>query len=133
MKTIIASKDSVLRRLISDLLTGPSNQVQTTSKSSELIQWILEEDIDLIVVDFELIGMDGVESLPILKQIRPQVPIIMISSGLSWEASRGIAEAGVFYHFNKPIDPQDMLQVVTAAKAHKKIRNPQDKFVVPWE
>lgn len=114
MNIIVASSDGALRRSLADLLSSPSNQVWTTPKSSELIRWILDEDFDVIVADVDLVGMDGMEALPILKQLRPKVPIIMLSADASVEVSRRIAEEGVFYHFVKPVDPSDLMQVVRA-------------------
>ena len=107
---------------MADLLTGPSHNVEATPKSSDLIRLALDRDFDLMVVDVDLLGMDGVESLAILKQVRPKVPIIMISSDTSDELSRRIAEAGVFYHFVKPVDAPDLIQVVKAAGVGRGVR-----------
>ena len=114
MDIIVASSDGALRQSLADLLESPSNHVQTTSKSSELIQWVLDGNFDAVVVDDDLAGMGGVEALPILKQIRPKLPIIVLSFEVSQEVSRRIAEIGVLYHFVKPVNPSDMLQVVRA-------------------
>jgi CheY-like chemotaxis protein len=64
--------------------------------------------------------MGGVEALPILKQIRPKLPIIVLSSNASPEVSQQIAEIGVFYHFTKPVNPSDMLQVVRAIEGSRR-------------
>lgn len=114
MNIIVASSDGVSRKLLADLLESPLNCVRMTTKSSELIQWVLDEDVDAVVVDVDLGGMDGLESLPILKHLRPKLPIIMLSADASTEVSRRIAEVGVFYHFVKPIDPSDMIHVMRA-------------------
>lgn len=114
MNIIVASSDSQVRRTVSDLLDPTSNQVRTTPRSSELIRWALDGDFDVFVVDVDLVGMDGVETLSILKQVRPKVPVIMLSSDASHEVSRQIAEIGVFYHFVKPLDAADLMQVIKA-------------------
>ncbi len=115
MKVIIASSDSALRRSLSDLLANATDEVRTTPRSGDLIRWVLDGDFDLVIVDVELAGMDGVETLSILKQVRPKVPVIMLSSDASTEMGRRIAEIGVLYHFVKPVRPSDMLEVVRAA------------------
>lgn len=124
MNIIVASRDEGLRRSLARLLDSPSNHVQTTSRSSELIQWVqdgnfdvewvLDGNFDVVIVDDDLAGMGGVETLPLLKQIRPKLPIIMLSSGTSIEVGRRIAEVGVFYHFVKPVDLSDLMHVVRA-------------------
>lgn len=114
MDIIVASSDGELRRSLADLLSSSSNHVRTTPRSSELIRWAIDGEADAVVVDVDLVGMDGVEALPILKQLRPKVPIIVLSSGASVEVGRRIAEIGVFYHFVKPVDPSELMQVVQA-------------------
>lgn len=116
MDIIVASSDGVLRRSLADLLGDSPNRVRTTSKSSELIQWILDGEVDAVVVDVDLAGMDGVETLPILKKLRPKVPIVMLSADTSLDVSRRIAEVGVFYHFVKPVDPSDLMHVMRAVE-----------------
>ena len=116
MNIIVASSDSVVRRSLADLLGATSNQVRTTPKSGELIRWALDGDFDAFVLDVDLVGMDGLETLSILKQVRPKVPVVMLSSDASPEVGRQIAEIGVFYHFVKPVNPSDMLQVIRAVE-----------------
>lgn len=112
MKLIIASNDSSLRRSLADLLADASDEVRTTPKSGDLIRWALDGDFGPILLDVDLAGMDGLETLSILKQVRPKVPIIMFSSDASPDVGRRIAEIGVLYHFVKPASPSDVLQVV---------------------
>ncbi len=127
MNIIVASSDSVVRRSLADLLGAASNQVRTTPKSGELIRWALDGDFNVFVLDVDLVGMDGLETLSILKQVRPKVPVIMLSSDASPEVGRQIAEIGVFYHFVKPANPSDVLQVVRAVE-----ETPNDRATKPF-
>ena len=58
--------------------------------------------------------MDGVESLSVLRRVRPDVPIIIVSEETTDQVSRQIALEGAFYHFHKPLYSEDFLKVVDA-------------------
>lgn len=114
VKALVASQSRELRDQVSDILCGASHQVAATDRSGELLNRVLNEAFDLLVIDVDLCGMDGVESLSVLRRIRPKIPVVMVSGDVSTQVSQQIAREGVFYHFNKPIYEQDFLEVVDA-------------------
>jgi len=114
VNVIVASRDRDFRDQITQILQDHSHRVVSTDQSSQLIDQILKDSFDLIVTDVDLSGMDGVESLPILRRLRPKVPIVMVSEELPPQRSQQIAREGAFYHFHKPLYDYDFLQVVEA-------------------
>ena len=65
---------------------------------------ILDVDLDLLIIDTELSGISGMETMPIIKKLRPNVPIIFVSSDISFEIGQQIAEFGIWSNLNKPIE-----------------------------
>jgi CheY-like chemotaxis protein len=58
----------------------------------------------LILSDINMPGMSGLELLPRARQVRPEVPVIMITAYGDDETRRKAAEAGAAGLFTKPID-----------------------------
>ena len=58
----------------------------------------------LILSDINMPGMSGLELLPIAKDLRPDVPIIMITAYGDAETKRKALESGADALFTKPID-----------------------------
>jgi CheY-like chemotaxis protein len=58
----------------------------------------------LILSDINMPGMSGLELLPRARQVRPEVPVIMITAYGDDETRRKAAEAGAAGLFAKPID-----------------------------
>jgi len=57
---------------------------------------------DLIILDFSMPVMNGVEAAKIFKQVMPEVPILMLTAhfGIADEAARDVGVLGVFAEDN---------------------------------
>ena len=64
----------------------------------------LEQSLILILSDINMPGMTGLEMLPKVKALRPEVPVIMITAYGDSETKRKAIEGGAEGLLTKPID-----------------------------
>ena len=64
----------------------------------------IEETLILILSDVNMPGMTGLEMLPKVREMRPDVPIIMITAYADPETRRKAIEGGATGLLTKPID-----------------------------
>ena len=64
----------------------------------------IEQALILILSDINMPGMTGLEMLPKVKEIRPDVPVIMITAYGDAETKRRALEGGAEALLTKPID-----------------------------
>ena len=64
----------------------------------------IEQSLILILSDINMPGMTGLEMLPKAKEIRPDVPVIMITAYGDADTKRKAIESGVDGLLTKPID-----------------------------
>jgi CheY-like chemotaxis protein len=64
----------------------------------------IEQTLILILSDINMPGMTGLEMLPKVKQMRPDVPVIMITAYGDAETRRKAIEGGASGLLTKPID-----------------------------
>ncbi|HLX17415.1 MAG TPA: response regulator [Bradyrhizobium sp.] len=64
----------------------------------------IEQTLILICSDINMPGMTGLEMLPRVKEIRPEVPVIMITAYGDPETRRKALEGGASGLLTKPID-----------------------------
>ncbi len=62
------------------------------------------QSLILILSDINMPGMTGLEMLPKVKEIRPQVPVIMITAYGDADTKRKALESGATGLLTKPID-----------------------------
>src|ERR1017187_4460013 len=65
---------------------------------------IMEQPLILILSDINMPGMTGLEMLPKVKEMRPDVPVIMITAYGDPETKRKAIEGGAEGLLAKPID-----------------------------
>ena len=97
-----------------ELLAGHDRELLTATNGNEALKIAIDQDIDLIILDVQMPGMDGFEVAQILKSSKRtrDVPIIFASAVKKEQRSimKGFDEGAVDYLF-KPLDPE-----VTKAK-----------------
>ena len=62
------------------------------------------DDLILILSDINMPGMTGLELLPMIRQMRPSLPVIMITAYGDAETRRHAMEAGANGLLTKPVD-----------------------------
>ena len=101
---LIASDDARVTESIADAIDEEQFFPIYSNRASEVLLKILDFNLDLLILDIDLSGMSGLEIIPIIKKIRPNVPVIVVSSDNSFETGKKVAKFGVWLFLLKPID-----------------------------
>lgn len=82
VRILIVDDSAVIRRLLSNLLTsGPEIVVVGTAGNGiQALARIPEVKPDLVTLDIEMPGMDGLETLVEIRKLYPKLPVIMFST-----------------------------------------------------
>ena len=76
----------------------------SASDALKRIASTIEQSLILILSDINMPGMTGLEMLPKVKEIRPEVPVIMITAYGDPDTKRKALENGASGLLTKPID-----------------------------
>ena len=90
-------------------------EVRTAESGPAALEVLAREPVDLIVTDYKMPGMTGLELLAQAAKVAPQVPRILVTAFPDLEiAIRAINEANIENFFTKPFEPDQVLNVVRA-------------------
>jgi len=107
---IVDDEEMVLTSLSSFLDLETDYQVQTFKSTGAALEFIKFNDVDLVVSDYLMPEMDGISFLAKVRELRPEVPRIILTGYADKEnAIKAINEVGLFQYIEKPWDNDDLL------------------------
>jgi DNA-binding NtrC family response regulator len=89
--------------------------VTTAADGETAIDRLNEEPVDVVVSDLKMPGMDGVKLLEWIHEAKPNTQFILLTGYGNDEIERKVRSLGAFDYLNKPISPETLSGVVTAA------------------
>ncbi|MCI0493744.1 response regulator, partial [candidate division KSB1 bacterium] len=75
---------------------------------------MLEKEISLLILDLDQPQGPNFDSIDIIRKLRPRLPIIVLSADSSLEMLKILAQKGVFYTASKPIQAEEIEEVIQA-------------------
>jgi DNA-binding NtrC family response regulator len=97
---------ALLRMIIED---NTDYEMETTNNPSEGLKMIIQEDYDLVISDLKMPGMDGIELFDEVKEIKPDLPMIIITAYGSLETAEEAMKKGVTDFITKPFRKDNIL------------------------
>ena len=85
------------------------------------------QDIEVVILDVKMPGMNGVETLAEIKKTYPLVEVIMLSGHADVESAIDGMKQGAFDYLMKPCDMDQIIAKVTEAAAKK--RDHEEKII----
>ncbi len=113
-KILLVEDNPVNRRLAEFLLRSQGYQVRAATNAQEAFDTIKVERPDLILMDVQLPGMDGLEATRKLKEepTTRDIPVVAVTSyAMKGDREKALA-AGCSGYITKPIDKDTFVQEV---------------------
>lgn len=90
-------------------------EVTGVTEASELILEVIGRELDLVIIDTNLKGLHPAKTVQIVKRCRPSLPVIVISDDYTVATGSRIMEQGVFYYMYKPVEMEQLGELVERA------------------
>lgn len=92
----------------------------------QALERIKKGDIDVVLLDVKMPGMDGIETLQEIKRMRPLTEVVMLTGHASVESGIDGMKLGAFDYLMKPMELEPLLEKLK--DAYEKKRMQQDKI-----
>jgi two-component system NtrC family response regulator len=118
METLLIVDDEKNYLLVlKELLREAGYEVIIAQSASEAIQVFQETDLDLVITDMKMPGMNGMELLDFLKEKDLHLPVIMMTAFGTVEKAVEAMKKGAYDYILKPFDNEVLIRAVAKGLA----------------
>lgn len=104
--------------VLQELLEEEGFEILTAHNGEDALQICKDNDLDLVLTDMQMPGMDGMELLSSVKKRTPQLPVIMMTAYGEIEKAVAAMQAGSFNFLTKPFKNDELLANINKAIEH---------------
>ncbi len=111
-KILLIDDDPVVRSLISNILRKKGYEVVLAKEGQEGLELARRETPDLVITDYQMPGISGIEVLSRMHEIDPKTPVIILTAYGDANLTIKSIQTGAFDFIEKPINPRELLETV---------------------
>lgn len=128
---LLVDDDPSLKKLLVMRMEAQNYRVRTANDGQEALRELKVHDIDLVVSDLRMDGMDGIELFDQIQQQYPGLPVIIITAQGSISDAVSATQKGVFGFLTKPINKDELFGQIEQALAQSS-HSKQDSGEQDW-
>lgn len=111
-KILVVDDSGLARRLIRKILEELGHEVEEASDGTQALERYALNHHDAVVLDLLMHGMYGVEVLKKLKELNPELPVIVASADIQRTTREQVKEEGAVAMVNKPVTKEQLAEVL---------------------
>jgi two-component system nitrogen regulation response regulator NtrX len=112
---LVIDDDRPIRSTLKEILEFEKFKVDEAEDGLAAILKIEKKNYDLVLCDIKMPKMDGIEVLHKIQELKPEMPVVMISGHGDIETAVGAIKLGAFDFIAKPLDLNRLLVTVRNA------------------
>ncbi len=112
---LVADDDRSIRTVLNQALGRAGYMVRSTGNAATLWRWIADGEGDLVITDVILPDANGLDLIPRVRKLRPDLRIIAMSAQNTLLTAVKAAERGAFEYLPKPFDLNELIRTVERA------------------
>src|SRR5882762_6080648 len=134
---LVVDDEADIRELVAGILADEGYAVRTANDSESALAAVRARKPSLLILDIWMTGggMDGLELLDLVKQLDPDLPVIMISGHGNIETAVSAIKRGAYEFLEKPFKSDRLLLIteraLEAANLRRENRRLRAQAVVP--
>lgn len=124
LKILVVDDERIVRVTISDDLRDAGYNVREFSSATSALQHLRDVDsaVDIIITDLKMPEMDGLEFLAKIKQINPDIYVLLMTAHGSIQTAVEAMKLGAYDYLSKPFNIDELLLIINRISEHKDIK-----------
>ncbi len=119
---LLVDDEKDIRETLAKRLAKRNIEAHGVESGEAALAYLAENEVDVVLLDVRMPGMDGIATLEAIKKARPFVEVVMLTGHASVEAALQGLELGAFDYLMKPADIDELLYKLQDAYKRKALR-----------
>ncbi len=121
-KLLIVDDELSVRDSLGKWFREEGYEVSSAENAQDALARMAEGRSDLALVDIKMRGTDGIELQRRMREIDPEMIVIIMTGYASVETAVAALKNGAYDYVTKPLDPDDIAHQVQKALSHRKVQ-----------
>jgi len=118
-RILVVDDDPLTRSFLIDALALQAFEVVSAGDAGTALQQVSAEVPEVVILDLRLPGLDGMGALRRLKEIAPQLPVVILTGYGDVPSAVEAMRLGAYDFLTKPVEAEKILIVVRRALEHQ--------------
>jgi nitrogen regulation protein NR(I) len=114
-KILVVDDERNVLRAFDEILSTRGHEVVGVRTAEEAMRRLQDADVDLVILDICLPGMNGLDFLAQVRAMRPMLPVIVMTGQGTTDTAIEATKRGAFDYLLKPFEPAEMLGIIGKA------------------
>ncbi len=119
---LVIDDDQSMRELLEDDLGARGHQVLSADSAASGREYLQTTEVDLVLTDLNLPGIDGISFCRELHAARPDLPVLIITGFGSLETAIDALRAGAYDFVTKPVDLDLLAHALRRALENRRLQ-----------
>lgn len=129
-KILIVDDEEIVRYSFKKLFREPGFEISEAANGLDALSAIKKDSPDLVLMDIEMPGLNGLEAIQRIKAMDPQLPVIIMTAFGTSERVIAAMKYGAFEYLEKPFDVARLKAVISDAIETRRISDQDKKFEI---
>jgi DNA-binding NtrC family response regulator len=118
-KILVVDDELIVRESLGGWLERDGHTVDKAASGEESLEKFEKTRYDIILLDIKMEGMSGLDVLKKVKEIDPDVSVVMITAYGSIPSAIEAMKSGAYEYLLKPFDPDELMVLVEKIRKHQ--------------
>ncbi|WP_290917908.1 sigma-54 dependent transcriptional regulator [Halodesulfovibrio sp.] len=125
---LVIDDEPALRMMVRAVVEDAGWSVAEASSGEAGIEHLASHNVNVVLLDMRMTGIDGSETLAIIQEKYPNLPVIMLTAFGTVGSAVEAMKRGAFDYLSKPADNDELIAVLEKAYTHGRLLAENDNL-----